>query len=579
MSKLGQIVMKNFRELIDNKLSLFILILGPLIIISLLGIYYYSDNSHSINLGIYGNNESKLMPIYVQGFKDNGFNVINYDSVLGCEDAIKIGIVHACVIFPNDFKLANNQTNIIKVEVDESKGKVVNLLEHSIYITIETQNQKIQLEQTNMLIDSVEKTEKTVKLWQENLSQANLVVLKLEKNNEKIKQNILQIETIYNYDDLNIGDISTGVNKVNGSVNSAINSSLTLVLEIKSDIANITSVLDNGNVTGSDIIKIETLTKDTKSTISSLETKLSSLSKDKYEINKLVKELSDLQLELSDLESQLNTKYNLIKTDLGNVTREQTNLGNILNDINVSTVILLNDLNKIEIRDSVVLVKPVSVEVSNVSTKADNKLTAIFPALIASLIMIISLFIASTFILQDRKSEANFRNYMSQTSGFLFLIGNFLSIFLIVFLQMSIIILVYYLIFLKVSFLKALLVILIIIPIISFFVILGMFIGNVSKSETVNSIFLFVLIFCFLTFSGILMPIESLSYLMQKLSMLNPYIISEGILRKLIVMESFIKKGKLFHYYVYMKLKTKENISNMFEFIKSKLNKKNKKEI
>lgn len=607
MSKLGQIIEKNFRELIDNKLSLFILFLGPLIIISILGIYYYSDNSHSINLGVYGNMNSTLMPKYVQTFKDNGFNVISYESEINCEDAIKMGLVHACVIFPENFELTENKTNIVKVEVDESKGKVINLLEHSIYVSIETQNQKIQLEQTDMLISSVEKTENNVNTWRDNLSTSKEIILKLEKNNEKLKTDIIELEKVYNYKDLNLDDITGEVSKVNSSVNNAVNSSLTLVTEIKKDISNASTLLDTGNVSGSDISKIETLITDAKLSTGALEKKLTSLNSDKYEVNKLVKELSSLQDELSNLEIKLNNKYALLNSNAQNNTKEQKNLENIIMNIDAKALNLLTDLKKIEIRDSNVLVKPVVVEVSNVSNKANNRLTAIFPSLIATLIMIISLFIASIFVLQEKNSEASFRNYMAQTSGFLFLIGNFIAIFSIVFMQMSLIILVYYLIFLKVTFSKALLVILIIIPIISFFVLLGMFIGNISKSETVNSIFLFVLIFCFLTFSGILLPVESLSYLMQKLSMLNPYMISEGILRKIIifdetfnsvikpviilivlailflivnlVMESFIKKGKLFHYSLYLKLKIKEKIENGIEYLKTKFKKKDKKEI
>ena len=606
MSKLAQIVMKNFKELIDNKLSLFILVLGPLIIISLLGIYYYSDNSYSINLGVYGDNNSELLPIYIQGFKDNGFNVINYNSILECEDAIKGGLVHACIIFPNDFELVENKTNIVKVEVDQSKGKIVNLLEHSIYISIEAQNQKIQLEQIDMLINSVERTESSVGVWRENLSMSKAIILKLGKNNDEMRKNILELEEIYSSKDLGVEDITKDITKTNSSLDSFINSTSSLVLEIKNDISNVSALLDSGNVSGSDVSNIESLISDAKSLTISVEKKLKSMNSDKSDINDLVSQISDLEDKLSELESELNSKYAVMKTNLQNEKTEQKNLENTLNGIDNSALDLLNDLNKIEIRDSEVLVKPVVVEVSNVSSKANNRLTAIFPSLIASLIMIISLFIASTFVLQERNSEASFRNYMSQTSGFLFLIGNFIALFLIVFLQMSIIIFVYYLIFLKVSFSKALLVILITIPIITFFILLGYFIGNISKSETVNSIYLFVLIFCFLTFSGVLLPIESLSHLFQKLSMLNPYIISEAILRKIIIFEvtfksvsmqviilsilaflffilnlivdSFNKKGKLYHYFIYVRLRVKEKILDFIDYLKSKFKKKDKKE-
>lgn len=602
MSKLGQIILKNFKELIDNKLSLFILILGPLIIISILGIYYYSDNSHSINLGIKGNEKSTLLPIYIQGFKDNGFNVITYNLEKDCEDAIKMGYVHACIIFPENFELTENKINVVRVEVDESKGKIINLIEHSIYISIETQNQKIQTQQTDMLINSVENTEKVIANVKENLSSSKEIILKLQKNNEKLKTDISELEKLYNLENLNIEDISDSISDVNKSMQSVANLSLSLTQDIKKDLSNVSTLLEDGNVSGTDISEIESLITDAKLSTTSLEKKLNSLNSDTDEVNKLVEDLADLEKELTNLETKLENKYNTLSSNAINVSKEQKSLENIVLNVDAQTSNLLSELKKIEIRDSEVLVKPVVIEVSNVSEKADNRLTAIFPSLIASLIMIISLFIASIFVLQERNSEASFRNYMAQTSGFLFLLGNFLAIFSIVFLQMSLIIFVYYLIFLKVSFAKAILVILIVIPIISFFIFLGMFIGNLSKSETVNSIFLFVLIFCFLTFSGILMPIESLSYLMQKLSLLNPYLISEGILRKIIifessfnsvakpviilsvlailffiinlVMESFSRKGKLFHYFLYIKLKIKEKIENGIEYLKTKFKKK-----
>jgi len=71
-----------------------------------------------------------------------------------------------------------------------------------------------------------------------------------------------------------------------------------------------------------------------------------------------------------------------------------------------------------------------------------------------------------------------------------------------------------------------------IIPTILTFILIGMLIGYLSNNSQANIILSFLTIFIMLAFSGIMLPIELLSQKVISITTLNPYLISESILRK-----------------------------------------------
>jgi hypothetical protein len=141
--------------------------------------------------------------------------------------------------------------------------------------------------------------------------------------------------------------------------------------------------------------------------------------------------------------------------------------------------------------------------------------------------------LSSTIIMMEKTSKAYFRNFTTPTKDFTFIISVFFTSFFIVILQLIfILILAYY--FLNTTILANVgLTILLVVFAITLFTLIGMIIGYLFNSQeaatmasiSVGSVFLFL--------SNLILPLETMSQVIQNVSRFNPYVMCSELLKKL----------------------------------------------
>ncbi len=584
MGEVIQTIKKNLKVLLKNKLSLVILFLGPILIISIMGFFYYNSNVYNINIGINYPDEKNNTDInlFITSIKNSGFNIIEYKDINLCSESIKGGVVHACIVFPEGFKIEENKTNQITVKLDGSKGDIISITENLLLDQIAKASEEIQIKYTQDLINAVEFSENQTLTQKDNLQKLKIVNSKIKNSNSEIEKQLVQLTFTFRPEKMGVLDVESRIDSFNTSMFNFIESTIEILNQSDTYLSNISFILSSSNESENN--ELRNLVDDTQDEVRTAIQKTQGMKAD-YHFRKLTEDFTKLSETLTETKEKFDELTNTIDKSINSNSDISTSLDTSIDELISSNNNILNEVAKIQVRDSLSIVRPIEIKIDNVIPNSKVHLTSLLPSLIVSLIFIISIILSSTFVLSERKNMAFFRNFMTKTSAFKFLLSDFLTLVFIVFTQISIIIFIYYIVFVR-SFTKEIIFLEIaIIPIISIFVLCGMFVGYLTKNESSNVILSFFIILIVLAFSGFILPIEILSASLIKLTLSNPYLISESIVRKIIlfgssfsslkfeflmlslylvlmflvnfILESFSKKRWLYQAYVSLELKFK----------------------
>jgi ABC-type multidrug transport system permease subunit len=183
------------------------------------------------------------------------------------------------------------------------------------------------------------------------------------------------------------------------------------------------------------------------------------------------------------------------------------------------------------------IVKPITTEIKPI-IKNKSMFDYLFPSLVILIITFTSILLSSTIIMKEKSSPAYFRNFITPTSNLLFVIGSYLTAFLVVFCQTLIIFIVGYSVFGIELGANIGLILLASIPIVSIFIFIGMIIGYIFKSEETTTLASITISCVLFLFSSVVVPIENMSSGVGNLAKSNPFVLSEIVLRQLIIFQS-----------------------------------------
>ena len=273
-----------------------------------------------------------------------------------------------------------------------------------------------------------------------------------------------------------------------------------------------------------------------------------------------IKGRSKINLSLSDVENAsyyLNSAYNLansstLKADLTkaiaalsllndtllNASNTFTYIGTqnnvtilILDSILVSLEGSISKVRQTNVVEAESIVSPIKTRIEPISGDSTNK-DYLIPTIISLIALFGGILLSSTFVLQERKSKAYFRKFLTPTGDFTFLLANYLTCLIILILQFALVLIGVQ--FILEMNLAGILPEIALILFVSFsaFIFIGMFFGYLFKSEE-TTIFAGVLISALLMFfSNVLLPIESISNNLKSAALFNPLVLCDSALKK-----------------------------------------------
>src|SRR3990167_10513104 len=109
--KLFTIIEKNFKIFRSSKISALIILLGPLLLVSLIGMSFSNSRLPGLNVGIYSPNYNDFTNSIISKIGENKFNIERFETKDLCSDSVKKGKSSICLVFPKDMDKTNNEVS------------------------------------------------------------------------------------------------------------------------------------------------------------------------------------------------------------------------------------------------------------------------------------------------------------------------------------------------------------------------------------------------------------------------------------------------------------------------------------
>src|SRR3989344_8929237 len=471
LGNLFAIIIKNIRLIARSKSSSIIVLLGPLLIIVLIGTAYNTSNIYDIRIGAYSGEYSDLSNSILE-IIGKQFTVIKMDSKEECIASLKSSLIHVCALIPSKLEVGSKEP--IDFNVDQSRVNLVWIVIDAISTEVSSKKSELSLQMTTSILN----------------------VLDNARSEIEDKKNALA----------SVGEINReAVGKLE-SVSSSLEE-LSLDVEKRIDVSKISQKLD-------EVIAANNLSSDAFEPV-------------KKTIKNVLNNTKGFENEL--IEKTTNSVSGLKEASKG-VSGSVTSL----EDVKESLEAVKKNIDSVMGTSAETIVSPIQTNVIPVATEKTH-LSFLFPTLLVLIIMLIGLLLSSGLVVREKTSSAYFRNFITPAKDSVFLFGHFLTNFVILILQLAIILIIASIFFKDdlVNVLYPASVSLLIIC--GVFILTGMLLGYLFKSEETSMLATACVASLFLFFSSTILPLETLPSYLKNIADYNPFVLSEGILKKVML--------------------------------------------
>lgn len=506
---------KNVKILSRNKISLLVILLGPLLIISLAGIAFNNTSEYSIFIGTHSKEYSPVANQFVEMLKEN-YAVTPFDTEEACINAVTIQGYHSCIIIPENLDIGTGKE--ITFYIDNSRANIASSIEQTIYQSLYNTTQQISADLTENLISTVILIEKEIttnmKITDEQKIKLKEIIDKTKNSDELLKGSNLE----FNANDLQVSVLTQNANAIKNSLDTTNEIASDAIESFKDAITKIE------NISGS-----SSITEDAKEDIDAFEALLANQSSAKANVTKLAEVASALSKKIGELDKNLQTA----RTNTQSTT---ANLDSIQNDLNILTTQLtaigesytriLSSIESNKIRDAENIVIPVNIVKKPIL--AGSKINLLFPSLIILVVMLVSMMIASSQVIFEKTNKATKRMSMSPVRFSTLTASIFMTTLLITSIQIAIILVIMGIIF---NIHAGILTIGILLLATIFFILLGMVIGFIFKTESGSMVGTLSVASIFFIISDLILPLESMGPKIMEIVSYFPFVLATNTLK------------------------------------------------
>ena len=504
--KVFKIITKTLRLILRSKTSLAAVLLGPLLIITLVGLAFGNMNQYSLNIGVFAHEYDDLVESYMDMIQnDTTFKIARYPLVDLCLNDIKRGSTHTCIEFPRDFDLGVPGANEIKFYVDQSKSDILAIVRTIVISRLSERTAQIASEQTGDVLQRID--------FVNNLITEEMVVL-TEISDLSSNFNSELISALENIEELNnlITKSAEGVHEIDNRFKEVVE----YVIDLR-----------DGALSAIDEIENASLRFDKESLIQDLYNDTDSLSK----------EIADLISAHSTTRTGMFNQGSAIRSDIESVQSEMSSLFNLLNGVRASFAEATGNFDGIDVSGAENLTAPIRTKVEPVVSE-QAPLNYMFPTLLVLIITLVSVMLAGTLVVIEKTSSSFFRNFVTPTANITFIAGIFFTNVLVTLVQTVLILLVSTFVFGGAVLTNFPTIFVSLFIIASLFTLIGMLLGYLFNTQEMVSLSGIMVSSLFVLLSGILVPLEQMPEYMINLSRYNPLLLGESILRKAIIFET-----------------------------------------
>ena len=581
-------IKKNFKVLIRSKSSALIILLGPFFIIFLLGIAFNSTGLHSVRVGVYADSYTGVADDLLGELTKNDFIIIKAPSEEQCIAMVSEGGAHLCIKLPSELEgtaLSDLDREII-FHVDYSKVNLVFTILSIISHEVDALSSDLSLEYTKSLLEVMNQTATEIegKVGVIRGLKEGAVGMRSSLQEMRVQLGGLDIDA----DEFGIGGLSAqlaasqaGLQQFGASGNEAVDSGLQLLDGIESYLSGfettldtqvselhgfestvgsytslvcavdystlsipfdpcgdlqdiqtfVAGVIEDADTLSSDFDSIEDQIDDVRRTLEGTsEQQDAMIGGAQAQVAGLSQQLSDAETRVGELQGQKEGMVEqldqlLVMLDDNIVT---------IDDIELAVQDVAAQIREGRLDSADEIVNPILTRIKPI-LKRKSYLDYTMPSLVVLIVMFMSILLSTTVVMTEKNSRAYFRNYITPTKKVVFLASTYCTNLLIVLVQALILLFIATFAFNVGSLANLLAILVSLLFICSVFILIGMLIGYLFSSEETGTLASISLASIFLLFSSFLIPLESLSKTVSTIAQYNPFVLSENVLRQLLI--------------------------------------------
>lgn len=503
--KLTALITKNLKILARNTISLIVIVFGPLLIITLAGIAFNNSLDHNIKIGVFSESYANASEQFVTELGQD-FEVTRFDSEEECISAITLRGFHSCIQIPANLEIGQRET--LTFYIDTSRANIASSIQQSIYQSLYDTTQTISEDLTANLVETVLITETNILRDAEKISKGRDRVESSTSASETSQDLLRQSNLDFDLDGEDLDQITSNANLIRNRINDAISLSEDAISEIDASghsdpeienaKENIESIKNNLDNTTSNVSQLISTAQSISSKISTLESNLEAARENREAASK---QLGAIQSDLSETQKDLN-------------------------EISESFQEILASIRTNPLREAEAIIRPVEIEEKPIVT--GSRIQLLFPSLVMLIIMLVTMMMGSSQVIFEKTNRAAKRMAMAPVRFITLATGVFTTTFFITIIQVAIILLVTYWIFgVNVNLVTGAILLLATI----FFILLGMILGYIFKTENGALLGTLSLASIFFVVSDLILPLESMHPTVMRVVEFFPFVLATDVLK------------------------------------------------
>ncbi|MFC1768916.1 ABC transporter permease [Nanoarchaeota archaeon] len=167
-----QIIVKNIKLIYRARVSSLIILLGPLIIVGIIGAAFNTQGLHSITVAYYQKENSTVINDILGNLKSRDYNVESYDTLEGCIDSVKTSNSHICIQFPDKIDPSvTTKGNEITFYIDYSRINLAMVIWESMSHKVSKKGEELSIGFVQSLLDMLSTTSDQLSVSKQSLEE------------------------------------------------------------------------------------------------------------------------------------------------------------------------------------------------------------------------------------------------------------------------------------------------------------------------------------------------------------------------------------------------------------------------
>ncbi|MBW2972671.1 ABC transporter permease [Candidatus Woesearchaeota archaeon] len=551
MIKLLELIKKNFKLLVRSKASSLVIFIGPLLLVSLLGLAYSQSDVFTLTASVYSDGYSELSESLITKMTNQNFRVVREESGDNCVGSVKRKESQACIVFPPGMEASGEKTYELTFYVDYSQINLVWLMLDVMSAQVSERSEELSKELTSDLLDRMVFVEEKIGLGKGSLDTLSAAADSTKTSSEGMRTGFQKLDISVDFSGIDVAGSKNSSDELAGLLSNISEQIEWLedetegaISSIESSVAAVEAAVNDTGILA-ELEDIDDAGDDIEEALSNASAAIKDASSNASAAIAGVKASFDL---IGQKLSETNSKISNVKKERDDLLPQFDSISSNIESITASVNAAKSNLDEALAKVTAVsgksaesIAAPITTRIEPVATQKTH-FNSLFPTLLVLVIMITGILLASTLVMVEKKSKAFFRNSFTPTSYLMFNLATYLTSLIVLVIQLILFVSVSA-VFFETEVLASLWLVLLLVFLAStVFICIGMFVGFVFRTEETSNLASITLIAVFLLFSSAVIPLESLPSYLKDIAMFNPFVMSEMALRQAVIFQFSISK-------------------------------------